>query len=478
MTIRNPMPKISVFNALGYAARQDLVGLMRCHEDDSDIFGWRVGGRRYVVVRNPDYVEHILVGGYEGYPKSEQYELLKTVLGIGLFTDEGESWARHRKMIQPLMSRRHLTGLVDLMLPPIEEFAAAWEARPDGDELDVSAAMVELTLEVVGRALMGQGFGQVANEIRPAVVEGVESGVYAAQLQVAVGARRRLVALAARILHDVPMVVPRLRNIQWMMRTIDRVIYDVIRDHEENPHDEGDLVSLLLNARDDDGQPMPRKRIRDELATFMLAGHETTANGLAWMWLLLAEHPDARARMLDEVDNVLGGRPPTAADAERLPWTSACFQEALRLYPPAWIMPRKAAVDDVIGGHRIRKGTTVWIPIYLLQRDARWWPDPDSFDPARFLPERAKEHRRGAYLPFGAGRRMCIGASFALMEATLITAVISQGLTLVDVPGQVVVPKATITLRPSGAVPMRLQHRQGCDGAGGAPASSKKRSSA
>ncbi len=460
MNAHRRIPQISVLTALRFALRQDLIGLMRCHEGHSDIFGWRVGRRRYVVVRSPDYVEHILVAGHDVYPKSEQYELLKTVLGVGLFTDEGDSWARHRKMIQPLMSRRHLVGLVDLMLPPIEAFADRWEALPDGAEVDVSAAMVELTLEVVGRALMGQGFGTVANEIRPAVIEGVNSGVYAAQLQVAVGAGPRLVRLVARYLRDAPLVTPRLRRIQWMMRTVDRVVYDLIRDHEEHPGSgEGDLVSLLLDARDDDGNPIARRRIRDELATFMLAGHETTANGLAWMWHLLSKHRDALERLLAEVDDVLGRRAPTAADAERLPWTSACFQEALRLYPPAWIMPRKAAVDDAIDGYPIRKGTTVWIPIYLVQRDARWWPDPDRFDPARFLPEHVKKHPRGASLPFGAGRRMCIGASFALMEATLITAVLSQRMTLSGVPGHSVLPKATITLRPTGRVPMRVRRR-------------------
>ena len=432
MTDVKRIPSVSVFTALRRALRQDLIGLMRLREDETDIFTWRVGLRRYVVVRSPDYVEHILVAGHDKYPKSEQYELLKTVLGTGLFTDGGESWERHRRMIQPLMSRRHLTGLVDLMVPPISEFADRWDTRREGDELDVSAAMVELTLEVVGQALMGHGFGAVADEIRPAVVEGVESGVYAAQLQVAIGARRHLVALVGRLLRNVPMVLPRLRNIRWMMRTIDRVIYDLIRDHEEHPDiGQGDLVSLLLNARDDEGNPMPRRRIRDELATFMLAGHETTANGLAWMWLLLAQHPAALERMLEEVDTVLGGRTPTAADAERLPWTSACFQEALRLYPPAWIVPRKAAVDDVLDGYRIHKGSTVWIPIYLVQRDRRSWPDPEAFDPTRFLPEHVKDHPRGAYLPFGAGR-----------------------------PGHEVVPKATITLRPKGTVPMRLHHRQ------------------
>jgi cytochrome P450 len=177
------------------------------------------------------------------------------------------------------------------------------------------------------------------------------------------------------------------------------------------------------------------------------------------MWQLLSDNPQARARLLAEVDEVLGGRMPSAEDAERLPWTAACFQEALRLRSPVWIMEREAIGEDEIDGHRIPAGATLLIPVYLLHHDPRLWPDPERFDPSRFLPDRAREHPRGAYMPFGAGRRVCIGAGFAILEATLITAMIAQRFRLDLEPGARVAPETTITLRPRRGLPMTLHRR-------------------
>ena len=199
---------------------------------------------------------------------------------------------------------------------------------------------------------------------------------------------------------------------------------------------------------------MSREQVRDELVTFMLAGHETTANGLAWMWYLLSRSPEARDRLHAEVDEVLGGRVPTADDVERLPYTSACFQEALRLYPPAWVIEREAVADDEIDGHPIPAGATLIMPTYLIHRDPRLWPNPEGFDPRRFLPENARAHPRYAYLPFGAGRRVCVGAGFAILEGTLIAAMIAQRFTFDLAPGVRVVPEPTVTLRPRDGLPM------------------------
>jgi cytochrome P450 len=204
---------------------------------------------------------------------------------------------------------------------------------------------------------------------------------------------------------------------------------------------------------------MERGQVRDELVTFMLAGHETTANGLAWMWHLLSSHPEQRDRLFAEVDDVLGGRVPTADDAERLEWTAACFQEALRLRGPVWILEREAIGDDEIDGHHIPAGATILVPIHLVHHDQRMWPDPERFDPRRFLPDRVHDHPREAFLPFGAGRRVCIGAGFSILEATLITAMIAQRFALDPAPGARVVPETTITLRPRHGLPMMLRRR-------------------
>jgi len=220
-----------------------------------------------------------------------------------------------------------------------------------------------------------------------------------------------------------------------------------------------DLLNLLLNVEDPEGGHLPLKRVRDEVTTFMLAGHETTANALVWMWYLLALNTAARDRMLEEVDSVLGDRRPTVDDVAALPWTTACFQEAMRFYPPAWVIPRVAVRDDEIGGHRIRKGATVIIPIHRIHHDERFWPDPETYDPSRFMPGAAEGRHRSAYLPFGGGRRICIGTSFALMEATLITAMMSRSFVYDLKPGHPVEPEATLTLRPRHGVKVIARRR-------------------
>jgi cytochrome P450 len=199
--------------------------------------------------------------------------------------------------------------------------------------------------------------------------------------------------------------------------------------------------------------------VRDEATTFILAGHETTANALSWMWYLLALNTDSRERMLDEVDAVLEGRRPTAEDLSRLTWTAACVQEAMRMFPPAWAIPRTAIEDDVIDGHRIPKGASILIPVHAIHHDERFWPEPEAFDPSRFEPDCARGRHRSAYLPFGGGRRICIGSSFALMEATLIAAIMSQRFVYDLVPGHPVEPEATLTLRPRRGLRMVARRR-------------------
>ena len=226
------------------------------------------------------------------------------------------------------------------------------------------------------------------------------------------------------------------------------MVWQVIHERQANPGRDDDLLGLLLSVRDEQGEKLPLRRVRDEATTFMLAGHETTANALAWMWYLLAREPEARRRLLAEVDSVLGARRPSAEDLPALAWTSACVQEAMRMYPPAWLIPRTAIEDDEIDGHRIPRGSSVLIPIYAIHHDQRWWPQPERFDPQRFLPGQEAKRHRSAYLPFGGGRRVCIGSSFALMEAALVTAIMSQRFTYELEPGHPVEPEATLTLRP------------------------------
>lgn len=429
---------------------------------DSDIATMRIGRRRSFTIKHPDYVDHVLHDAVDRYEKSIEYELLRAVLGRNLFTDEGESWRKHRMMLNPVMGKRHVRGMCDLMIEPIADFVERNDRGGDRVPIEMAGAMTELTMDVVGAALFGHQFGELSRRMQKVVTTGLRAAEIATRLlMVAQPPVWGMRAFAATLQHA-PLLPPGLSQLQWVMRTVDEAVWEVIHDRQEHPSQTDDLLNLLLGARDDDGNALPLKRVRDEVTTFMLAGHETTANAMAWMWYLLALNTGARDRMLDEVDTVLGTSPPrrpTIEDLPSLPWTTACFQEAMRFYPPAWVIPRVAVADDEIDGHRIPKGSTVIIPIHAIHHDARFWPDPEVYDPARFLGDAAKHRHRSAYLPFGGGRRICIGTSFALLETTLITAMMSQRFVYDLVPGHPVEAEATLTLRPRHGVKMTARRR-------------------
>jgi len=425
----------------------------------SDIFGWRVGRRRAFAIRHPDYVDHVLHGGADRYRKSLEYELLRAVLGLNLFTDEGESWRRHRMLLNPVMAKRHVRGMCGLMIDPIAGFVADLDAAGDEIEIEMAGAMTALTLDVVGAALFGHQFGELAHKMKSVVTGGLRAGERATRLLFVVAPPASIIRLAAATIHHAPLLPKPLSRIQWVMRTVDDAVWEVIRERQANPTESDDLLNLLLTAQDEHGR-LGLRRVRDEVTTFMLAGHETTANALTWMWYLLASNPMARDRMLDEVDRVLQGRRPTVDDLPNLVWTTACFQEAMRMFPPAWAIPRTAIEDDFIDGYRIPRGATVIIPVYALHHDERFWPQPESFDPTRFLPENITGRHRSAYVPFGGGKRVCIGTSFALMETTLVSAMMSQRFVYDLVPGHPVEREATLTLRPRYGIKMVARRRR------------------
>jgi len=428
-------------------------------DEYGDIVAWRAGGKPFFLVRAPAHLEHILVARQDNYVKSFQYRLLAVGMGEGLLTNEGPPWERQRRLIQPMFAKRHLGQFAGHMTSAITSCLDEWDARPDGGRFDAAGAMSALTLEVVGRALFGAELAADAARIGPATVVGLRTGILAARLQLAF-APPRWVIDRGRAIFRLPILTPRLKRFRDAIATIDEVVNRLIADREaQGEANPSDLLGLLLAARDEDGKGMSRVQIRDELVTFMLAGHETTANGLAWMWYLLSRYPEARDRMYAEVDDMLAGRVPDADDADRLPWTAACFQEAIRLYPPAWVFEREAVADDEIEGHRIPAGSTLIVPTYLVHRDPRLWSNPEGFDPRRFLPEAARAHPRYAYLPFGAGRRMCVGAGFSILEGTLVAAMIAQRYVLDIAPGARVVPEPTVTLRPRDGLPMTLRKR-------------------
>ncbi len=442
--------------------RPNILEVLHEFEGYGDVVRIRPLGRPIISLRSPDHLRHVLVSNQDNYRKSFQYRLLAVGgLGRGLLTNEGDAWTKQRRLIQPMFAKRHLGQFAEHMTAAISDWRTSIEAKPEGEVLDVAAQMNALALDVVGRALFGSQLQGQSERLRPAVLAGLRGGTAAARLQLVVSAPRWVIDAGAWLLYHAPLPLRSLRSLRDGLVTIATVVDELIATREGTQEgDPSDLLGLLLASRDEDGRPMDRRQVRDELVTFMLAGHETTANGLAWMWHLLDQSPEARERLVAEVDEVLGDRPPTAEDAERLPWTSACFQEALRLRSPVWVMEREAVAEDEVGGYRIPKGSTIIVPIHLVHHDPRLWPEPERFDPTRFLPEHVHDHTRGAYMPFGAGRRVCIGAGFAIMEATLITAMIAQRLSFELAPGARVVPETTITLRPRHGLPMVLHHRE------------------
>jgi cytochrome P450 len=418
---------------------------------EADLATVRLGRRRVYFLGHPDLVDHVLHDGADRYHKSIEYELLRSVLGLNLFTDEDESWRRHRMLLNPMMSKRHVRGMVDLMIDPIEHYVGGIEPG----EHEIAGEMVELTMDVVGTALFGHEFGDVARKMKRVVTTGLRAAEVATRVLMVAAPPVWSIRAAARFGLNGPVrLPPPFGSLQWVSRTVDDAVWGLINDRRANPTDSDDMLNLLLSVDE-----LPLRRVRDEVTTFMLAGHETTANALAWMWFLLAQHPQARDQLLAEVDDVLGDRRPTVDDIAGLPWTTACFQEAMRVYPPAWAIPRVCVEEDELAGERIPKGATVIVPVHRIHHDERFWPDPESFDPRRFMPGAGKDRHRSAYLPFGGGRRICIGTSFALMETTLITAMMSQRYVFDLLPGHVVEPEATLTLRPRNGVKMVARPR-------------------
>lgn len=387
--------------------------------------------RAFFLLSRPEHAEHVLVARQDNYVKAFTYRPLRAFLGDGLLTSEGETWRRHRRLVQPVFAQRHIVAFAPQM---VEITRGAVQRWPDGVLLDAAEQLRRLTLDVVGRALFGSELaGEAVRTGRSleAFQRAVRVGVY---LPGGVAGRRGVYAR-----------VPRLKA---GIAHLDGMVEKVVKGSG------GELLDLLK-----EGGGLSDDELRDEVLTLLLAGHETTAASLAWTFVLLSRYPAARERLENEVDAVLGGRDPRAEDVDRLPWTRAVLSEAMRLYPPAWTLERDAVEDDDIAGVPIPAGATLAIPPYLLHRNVEFWPNPEGFQPERFMGMGEAERPRYAYLPFGGGRRICVGAGFAMLEATLLLATITRTHRLDLAPGMAVPGRADITYRPAGPVPMRVSRR-------------------
>jgi len=426
-----------------------------------DVCRLSVGDGHTFFLRGAEAVRQVMISNQDNYKKSHQYALLQRILGLGLVTNEGESWQRQRSLVQPMFAKRHLSPFAVEMGAAATTALDAWERdRPNGTRVDMTEEMSRLTLDVVGRTLVGTDFSGQASAFGAALATALQMFGAASRSPLVQGAGYLPKLTPERGFQAQPM---KYRAFNQAMDVLDDVVDGLLDRRLADPDPRtDDLLGLLISARDPEtGEGMTRTQIRDELMTFVTAGHETTANGLTWMWYLLSQNPAARDQLLAEVDDVLGGATPTADDAERLPWTSACFQEAMRLFPPVWHVQRQAINDDVIGGYLVPRRSLVILNTWATHRDPRVWPNPAGFAPRRFIGDAPKQRPRHAYLPFAGGRRVCVGQGFAMMEATILAAMVSQRFTFDLIPGANVVPEPTVTLRPQFGMPMTLHRRPG-----------------
>ncbi len=443
-----PLPNIppikGVFNVLRMinSLQNDMIGYFEQHQRQfPDIYGLTLGGETQYIVTNPDLIHAILVTHndkfYKGRDYTDRQRGLALFLGNGLLTSDGEFWKRQRKLVAPALHAKRIEAYAATMVSAAARTADSWHGQT---QLDIDHAMTHVTLEIVGKTLFNVEVGADADRIGGAMTI-LQTALMPADL--------------------LPRWIPtpqRIR-IKRAIRTLDEIVYRIIAERRASNEDHGDLLSMLMLARDDDGGAMSDEQIRDEAVTLFLAGHETTANALNWTWVLLAQNPQVEARLHEELDHVLGGRLPTLDDLKRLPYTELVIKEAMRLYPPAYTFGRAAREDVQIGDYLLPAGSMLTIFNYFTQRDARFWDAPDEFRPERFSEENEAQHHKYAYVPFGGGPRVCIGNSFAMMEARLLLATIAQRYTLRLAPNYKIALDPLITLRPKGGLPMLIAER-------------------
>lgn len=398
-------------------------------------------------VNHPDIIKHILLDNNRNYSKNTiQYNTLAQVTGRGLLTSDGPLWLRQRRLMQPAFHRRHLQTYSRVVTETTAAMLDRWAARPHPAEpLDVDAEMMQVALEIVGKTLFNLDLRHEAPEMTEGVLEMLEYVVYRASTPVAP-----------------PMWLPTGRNRRYKaaMAKLERVVYQTIARRRASTEDHGDILSMLMDARDDEtGERMPDAQIRDEMVTLIIAGHETVASALTWTWSLLSQNPAVRDEMTREIDSVLRGRHPTADDLAALPYTRRVFDEALRLYPPAWLITRRALEEDRIGDAVIPANALIIMNPYVIHRHPAFWPSPEKFNPGHFEPDAVAARPRFAYIPFGGGPRLCIGDGFALMEGPLILAAVAQRFRLDLVPTHPVILDALVTLRPRDGLWMTVIER-------------------
>jgi len=384
------------------------------------------------VIHHPDDVKRVLVSNYRNYTKGPGIDRIKLLLGKGIMTSEGEMWKRQRAMMQPCFHRRVLTQFASLIAQANDRFIARWEAlAARGELVNITEEMSDLTLEIVMRSIIGRDLERVTQELgaNPFEVVAKDSA----------------------------------RNLQFVykFRSLAGLVREMIARRRARPEEEHfDYLAMLMSARDkESGRGMGEGELIDEILTLIVAGHETTASGLNWTWYLLSQHPEVEARLHAELDAAQELAAPSLVQVEALTYTQQIVNEALRLYPPGWVLSRRTIEPDVLGGYALPARTNVLLPLYLIHRHPRFWSNPETFDPDRFAPEHEAERPRFAYMPFAAGPRHCIGETFALYEMLVHLYKVARRYRLRYVPDKPLELEAQINLRTRHPLHMRLEAR-------------------
>ena len=470
-TATKPIPFVREFPIIGSIPQflgDRLDFSLRLVQELGDVHGFHLGPVPVIVFNQPEYVHTILVEHASDFDKGRVMH--RAFTGNGLFISEGEFHRKQRKLMAPSFQPRLIASYADTMASYGEQLQQTWR---DGEVIDLNQTMISVTMSIIGKVLFDADVFTETDELGRAMATIFENvthtltSLFVPPLSWPTPRNRRTQKAAQLLTERIQQMIDERRHADEQAERNDfpkNVVVPLAGTrggHADEQAERNDFLTILLRAKDEDGNGMSDEQLMDECITLFGAGHETTAAALTWAWYLLCRHALLYEKVQQEVDSVLQGRTPTYADLANLPYCLQVFKETMRLYPPATGVMREALHDVEIDGYLVPKGTNVVVPIYTLHRNPRYFPEPETFDPDRFLPEREKELPRYAYLPFGAGPRICIGNYFAMMEGHLLIATLAQRATFLPVPNQVIAPDLTKTLalRPYGKVEAVVKRR-------------------
>jgi len=438
-----PGPKGNLFlGVMPEFNRDSLAFIERCR-DYGDIVRMRFLYLTVHFLYNPEHIEYVLSTNAKNFIKARSLRspLFQRLVGNGLLTSEGEEWKRQRRLAQPAFHRQRINAYGEVMVEYGERLISTWK---ENEVRDIHRDMMRLTLEVVVKTLFNADVSDEADKVGRVLSEMVKPFASQATL---------------KWILDNRLPTPTHRRFNAAAREIDSIVYRIISDRRSSGSDEGDLLSMLLAAQDEDGSQMTDRQLRDEVMTLFLAGHETTALTLSWAWYLLAQNPEAEKKFHNELDEVLEGRAPTVADMPRLKYTEMIAKESMRLYPPAFGVGREAIGNCEIGGYRVRAGSQLFMFQWAVQRDPRYFEEPGRFHPERWTEEFTNALPKYAYFPFGGGPRVCIGSYFAMMEVIMLLATIGRKFRFTLLPEHAVSLMPAMSLRPADGIKVSVERR-------------------